>query len=83
MKKRFIAGAICPTCQQLDKVVMYDEDGARWRECVSCGYKDKLNEQPEELQEVATRVNQPRKGEQPLSHEVKVKSIIGGPRTPS
>ena len=38
LKRRFIAGAICPKCEKLDKVVMFDtEDGKRWRECVSCG----------------------------------------------
>jgi len=76
MKRRFIAGAMCPACQQLDKVVMYDEDGTRWRECVSCGFKDALNEQPP-AEEITTRVNRPREGEKPLAHEVKVISIIG------
>lgn len=82
MTKRFIAGALCPACQQMDKIVMYDEDGIRWRECVSCGFKNKLETLPaDEVKEVATRVNQPRKGEPPLPHEVKVISIIGGKKT--
>lgn len=78
MKKQFIASAICPTCQQLDKIMMYTEDGVRWRECVSCGFKDKLQTQEEVWEEIETRVNQPRQGERRLAHEVKVKSIIGG-----
>ncbi len=83
MKRRFIAGAMCPACQELDKVVMYDEDGTRWRECVSCGFKDALNEQPE-VEEVKTRVNQPRVGEKPLAHEdeISVVSIIDFAKKP-
>lgn len=72
LKRRFIAGAVCPRCAQLDKVVMYDtEDGRRVRECVSCGFQDVFGEdgQPAEL---TTRVNQPRPGEQPLAHEDEV-----------
>jgi uncharacterized metal-binding protein (TIGR02443 family) len=70
--RRFIAGAVCPRCAQMDKVVMYDDDiGQRVRECVSCGYRDALDEngQPSELK---TRVNQPRLGEEALAHEDEV-----------
>jgi len=77
MKRRFIAGAVCPVCEQMDKVVMFDdEDNQRWRECVSCGFKDLLIEQPPE--EVKTRVNQAIVGEKPLAHEtpVEIVSII-------
>lgn len=69
IKRRFIAGAVCPRCAQMDKVVMYDDDlGQRVRECVACGYRDALDEngQPSELK---TRVNQPRPGEPALAHE--------------
>lgn len=81
LKRRFIAGAVCPACEQMDKVVMYDdEQGVRWRECVSCGFRDKLVEQPpqETVEELKTRVNQPLPGEKPLAHEtpVEVVSII-------
>lgn len=76
MKRRFIAGAMCPACEQLDKIVMYDADDKRWRECVACGFKDELTEQPQ--QELKTRVNQPQPGEKPLAHEdeVSIVSII-------
>lgn len=76
MKRRFIAGAVCPSCEEMDKVVMFDADGKRWRECVACGFKDALIEQPQE--ELKTRVNQPVPGEKPLAHEdeVSVVSII-------
>jgi len=55
-KKRFIAGAACPKCAALDKVVMYKEDEKDYRECVACGFKDEMrfNASPREL---VTRVN--------------------------
>ena len=82
MKRRFIAGAICPACEKQDKIVMYDdEQEQRWRECVSCGFKDKVEDNPQ--QEVKTRVNQPLPGEKPLPHEdeVSVVSIIDPKKT--
>lgn len=75
MQRRFIAGAVCPRCSQMDKVVMYDNElGERVRECVSCGYRDALDERGNPT-ELATRVNQPRAGEKPLSHEDEVRVI--------
>lgn len=72
IKRRFIAGAVCPRCAQMDKVVMYDDaHGQRVRECVSCGYRDALDEQGQPT-ELTTRVNQARPGEQPLAHEDEV-----------
>ena len=63
MKRRFIAGAVCPRCAQMDKIVMYDNDsGRRVRECVSCGYRGELDEQGN-ISELPTRVNEPRPGE--------------------
>ena len=41
LKRRFIAGAVCPRCAGMDKIVMYDaDDGTRYRECVSCGFRE-------------------------------------------
>ena len=57
-KKRFIAGAVCPACSELDKVQMWDVDGVPNRECVACGYADTLNEQGQSVpKELGTRVN--------------------------
>jgi uncharacterized metal-binding protein (TIGR02443 family) len=55
-KRRFVAGAVCPRCSVMDKLVVYNEDGKDYRECVSCGYKDEMRFQstPKELE---TRVN--------------------------
>lgn len=38
-KKRFIAGAICPQCHLIDKIVVYQQAEANFAECVRCGYK--------------------------------------------
>ena len=76
MKRRFIAGAVCPKCEQMDKVQMYDDDNhLRWRECVSCGFKELLVDQPNDAEELTTRVNQPVAGEQPLAHEDEVQVV--------
>lgn len=74
VQKRFIAGAVCPRCAEMDKLVMFnDAQGRQVRECVRCGYTDAMGDDgPEELD---TRVNQPRVGEQPLAHEDEVSVI--------
>jgi uncharacterized metal-binding protein (TIGR02443 family) len=59
--KRFIAGAMCPRCSEMDKIVMfYGDDGAQVRECVACGFTDALAEnevaEPEDIH-LDTRVN--------------------------
>jgi len=38
--KRFIAGAVCPRCAELDRVRSWEEDGRQFRECVACGFED-------------------------------------------
>lgn len=73
--RRFIAGAVCPRCAALDKIVMYeDAAGNKVRECVSCGFRDEL-QQETSAEEVKTRVNQPRAGEKPLAHEDEVQPV--------
>ena len=80
MKKRFIAGVVCPKCEQMDKIMMYDDHlHQRWRECVSCGFKELLIDQPAApKEEIKTRVNQAIVGEKPLAHEspVEIVSLI-------
>ncbi|OGT31822.1 MAG: hypothetical protein A3E87_02500 [Gammaproteobacteria bacterium RIFCSPHIGHO2_12_FULL_35_23] len=39
IKKRFIAGAICPKCGLPDKTVVYSIANKNFAECVHCGYK--------------------------------------------
>ncbi|MGH1439875.1 MAG: YheV family putative zinc ribbon protein [Cellvibrionaceae bacterium] len=58
MKKRFIAGAVCPRCSAMDKLMMYKEEGKDFRECVSCGFKDEMRFK-QQARELETRVNIP------------------------
>jgi hypothetical protein len=40
--RRFIAGAVCPECRALDRIVVEEVEAGRRRRCVSCGYIDTL-----------------------------------------
>ena len=55
-KRRFVAGAVCPRCSEMDKLVVYSEEGKDYRECVACGYKDEMRFKPQQ-RELDTRVN--------------------------
>lgn len=55
MPRRFIAGAVCPRCGLMDKLVVDTESNRR--ECVSCDFsEERPGEAPAELK---TRVNRP------------------------
>ncbi len=57
-KKRFIAGAVCPACSEMDRIQMWDVDGVPHRECVACGFSDTLDAQGNSVpREIPTRVN--------------------------
>ncbi|WP_029654897.1 YheV family putative zinc ribbon protein [Marinobacter daepoensis] len=57
--KRFIAGAVCPRCAEMDKIMMFTNDhGKQIRECVACGFTDAMSEQASTAAtEIETRVN--------------------------
>lgn len=55
-KKRFIAGAVCPRCSEMDKLTIFREAEKEYRECVSCGFKEQMFLQSEP-KEINTRVN--------------------------
>lgn len=76
-KKRFIAGAVCPDCAVADRVFTYeDESGARWRACVDCDFRSSLaSDIAAPAQELQTRVNRNRPGEQPLVHETPFEAV--------
>ena len=60
--KRFIAGAVCPRCSEMDKIRAWRDDDAelQYRECISCGYQDEQSTKIEaQAPELATRVNMP------------------------
>jgi uncharacterized metal-binding protein (TIGR02443 family) len=31
---------VCPACSEMDKLMMWSEDGVPHRECVACGFTD-------------------------------------------
>lgn len=49
--KRFVAGATCPQCGELDTTVCYYQDQVFVRECVECDFREKItgdeNAEPE------------------------------------
>ncbi len=53
--RRFIAGAVCPRCAAMDKIVVDLASDAR--ECVACGFTDGRPVDPAASQEVPTRVS--------------------------
>lgn len=55
--KRFVAGAVCPQCAEMDRTVLYyNQEGEEVRECVSCGFSQTSNEQAKLDEQLATRV---------------------------
>lgn len=54
--KRFVAGAKCPQCQAIDKIVMFRKDGIQHQECVSCGHRAEMVFE-QGFRELETRVN--------------------------
>ncbi|GIR64065.1 MAG: hypothetical protein CM15mP68_7310 [Pseudomonadota bacterium] len=43
-RRRFIAGAVCPKCQALDRMVLEVDvdDNEQTRHCVACGFSETL-----------------------------------------
>ncbi|MBT8140490.1 MAG: YheV family putative metal-binding protein [Gammaproteobacteria bacterium] len=74
-KKRFIAGATCPDCKAQDTVYTFLQDGQQWRACASCDMRQNIESLASAGQELPTRVNQPRLGDQVLAHETPVEPV--------
>lgn len=56
--KRFIAGALCPSCNKMDTLMMWSEDDIPHRECMICGFTDTLDANGLSIpKEISTRVN--------------------------
>ncbi len=55
--KRFIAGAVCPRCAEMDKIVMFTTEDGQFRECVACGFADRQGDVEPGVAELQTRVN--------------------------
>jgi uncharacterized metal-binding protein (TIGR02443 family) len=57
-RRRFIAGAVCPRCGEMDKLVI-DLDTDR-RECVACGFSEERPvDNRKQPGEIPTRVSRP------------------------
>lgn len=54
-KRRFIAGAVCPRCSAMDKIVV-DMDTDQ-RECVACGFNEGRPEDKVVATDIPTRVS--------------------------
>lgn len=39
MRKRFIAGAVCPNCQQQDTLALWQQQSIEYVQCVACGHQ--------------------------------------------
>lgn len=55
IKKRFIAGAICPHCKASDSLMLYMENNVEKVECVHCDYHKSQTDADTEKQ---TRTNE-------------------------
>ena len=45
-RRRFIAGAVCPSCGEQDKIVVFEEEQEQKMQCIHCNYqrsKEELN----------------------------------------
>lgn len=60
--KRFIAGAVCPRCSEMDKIKAWSVGDIQHRECVACGFHDSMDPNAQGAaaglnEELPTRVN--------------------------
>ncbi|MEZ9627223.1 YheV family putative zinc ribbon protein [Aliivibrio fischeri] len=50
VKKRFIAGAVCPSCSKEDTLRWWQESNIEYVECVDCGHTDRRT--PKSLEKI-------------------------------
>jgi uncharacterized protein len=74
VQKRFIAGAICPRCAEMDRIRAWEQNGIRYRDCVSCDFFEQLPIEDDAAVELETRVNRPR--EAPAADEIRPVRIL-------
>lgn len=72
--KRFIAGVTCPRCAEMDRIRAWEQNGIRYRECVSCDFFEQLPIEDETAPELQTRVNAPR--EEQKQQEIQTVRIL-------
>ena len=54
-KRRFIAGAVCPRCGKMDKIIVDME--SQTRECIDCGFSEDRPTENSAATELHTRVS--------------------------
>lgn len=69
--RRFVAGAVCPRCAKMDKLVVFNEDGKDYRACVNCDFKEEMYFKPH-ARELETRVNIPAEEKQEQVQVIKI-----------
>ncbi|WP_136247040.1 YheV family putative zinc ribbon protein [Halomonas borealis] len=72
--KRFIAGAICPRCAEMDRIRAWEQNGVRYRDCVSCDFFEQLPIEDDGQAELETRVN--REHEAPQADDFQTVKIL-------
>lgn len=70
-QKRFIAGAVCPRCGEMDKLRVFSEKGKDYRECVACDFSEEMHFQSA-ARELDTRVNRTEEEKQAETRPVKL-----------
>ena len=75
--RRFIAGAVCPQCRAIDRIVVEQLEGGRRRRCVACGHSDTMTGGAST--EPATRATR-RRGDDPPATPVR---LLDSPRDKS
>ncbi|WP_148251966.1 YheV family putative zinc ribbon protein [Aidingimonas lacisalsi] len=74
--KRFIAGAICPRCSAMDRIKAWEQNGIRYRECVSCDFFEQLPIEEEAPPELETRISQSREEQTSQSDDLQTVRIL-------
>lgn len=76
--KRFVAGAVCPRCGEMDRIVTYETASGVFKECVHCDYHEQQQAQvvPQEL---STRVAAKPEKESETAAEVSVVKFVPDP----
>ena len=57
--RRFVAGAVCPRCKAMDRLVISQSEDGALLECVSCGFQDLRTESDQAPMEPGTRLGRP------------------------
>jgi uncharacterized protein len=73
--KRFIAGAVCPRCGEMDRLVSYENEAGVFKECVACDFEEKQIAQVE-VGEIGTRVNHAEREVADSSSDVSLVKIL-------